>query len=878
MASYVGQQFGNYRLIKLLGFGGFAEVYLGEHIHMGTQAAVKVLTGRLMPEDIAHFRNEARIMIELRHQNIVRVFEYGLNGRIPFIVMEYAPQGSLRQRHSKGTCVPLPAMVEYVKQVTAALQYIHNYEQGEDKKFVHRDVKPHNMLISKNKEILLSDFGIITVSSSVKPDQFQEKTGTCVYMAPEQFQNKAVRASDQYALGITVYEWLCGSPPFEGICDVLQYQHIYVAPQPLRERVTDIPPAVDQVVLLALAKKPEERYPSVTAFAEALEQAVLAHQAAIKTPPIPVNPIAPIRVSSLPQTGKADTETQSLHQPADQASTNRRKPEGEVQIPPSRRPQEVHEEQETEYRQKEAEYDEVLERYNQDPRFRQVYSEVHNDYITGNIRVDIASKPENYYERTEVNDAGLATLLRNPIGIQDVFAFALINPLLLAVKPQGSRKTYRELMNELKGRELAVLKDEFLAATIETLEQVYNPGISSGRSHIREMKKVLQEQVVQQGIDAIVKNYEKEQKKQYKIPENAEFRKLTADEFNHLPNNDAKRQYNRLFKIAARSEEMKELFADSGGKVIIPILALLGATLMQARLRRMPPTLTPAHPSPSPQPASSRKSSQQSNPYRRKVYTIAGSDWQTDKLYVDTSSPMEDYFQNPRARADLLALNIIAMFLMQAKAPNTDGTYAHEFTKLRKRVQGLGGKIAANRGLIDSSNPASELKPLDALSPMETYTHLELQKQLDQAAHELNQLRAQFQSDAMTAIQNAYTKSLSQMQEILQQEVRTHTALELIRQSGEHLAASYGLDSPTAQQLAAQALRNEPRKTDKAAWQSWRERLSPEQKRSIKWAKRMEQIQGPEGVGKTTTEMLFQAIIGLDLMERRMHMNLLPES
>jgi len=236
MTNLVGQQFGNYQLVKLLGFGGFAEVYLGKQVHMGIQAAVKVLTGRLMPEDIARFRNEARIMIELRHQNIVRVFEYGLNGRIPFIVMEYAPQGSLRERHPKGTRVPLPTVVEYVKQVAAALQYIHDYEQGEDKNFVHRDVKPHNMLISKNNEILLSDFGIITVSSSINPDQFQETTGTCVYMAPEQFQNKAMRASDQYALGITVYEWLCGSPPFEGNCNVLQYQHIHVAPQSLRIR------------------------------------------------------------------------------------------------------------------------------------------------------------------------------------------------------------------------------------------------------------------------------------------------------------------------------------------------------------------------------------------------------------------------------------------------------------------------------------------------------------------------------------------------------------------------------------------------------------------------------------------------------------------
>ncbi|HVB73512.1 MAG TPA: serine/threonine-protein kinase [Ktedonobacteraceae bacterium] len=265
---YLHQQFGNYRLVKLLGYGGFAEVYLGEHIHMGTQTAVKVLTAKLTPEEIEHFRNEARTIFCLEHPNIVRVLDYGLNGNIPYIVMNYAANGSLRKRHPRGTRVPLPTVIEYVKQIAAALQYAH------DEGLVHRDIKPDNMLIGKRNDILLSDFGIVTVSSSVNSEQSQAQTGTWTYMAPEQIMKHPVRASDQYALGITVYEWLCGKPPFEGDWYNLYHQQLNVKPQPLRDHAPEIPLAVEQMVMKALAKEPEKRFKSVKEFVENLEKAI----------------------------------------------------------------------------------------------------------------------------------------------------------------------------------------------------------------------------------------------------------------------------------------------------------------------------------------------------------------------------------------------------------------------------------------------------------------------------------------------------------------------------------------------------------------------------------------------------------------------------
>src|SRR2546421_11433328 len=115
MADRVGQQLGNYQLLRLLGEGGFAEVYLGEHIHLGTQAAIKVLHTRLASDDVEKFRAEARTIARLIHPNIVRVLDFGVEGKTPFLVMDYAPNGTLRQRHAKGTQVPLAIVVSYIK-------------------------------------------------------------------------------------------------------------------------------------------------------------------------------------------------------------------------------------------------------------------------------------------------------------------------------------------------------------------------------------------------------------------------------------------------------------------------------------------------------------------------------------------------------------------------------------------------------------------------------------------------------------------------------------------------------------------------------------------------------------------------------------------
>ncbi|HEY4388818.1 MAG TPA: protein kinase, partial [Ktedonobacteraceae bacterium] len=106
MAEHVGQQFGHYRLIKIIGRGGFANVYLGEHIHLRTQAAIKVLDTQLYQNEVDEFREEARIIAHLEHPHIVRVLDFGVQDQIPFLVMTNAPHGTLRQRHPRGSCLP----------------------------------------------------------------------------------------------------------------------------------------------------------------------------------------------------------------------------------------------------------------------------------------------------------------------------------------------------------------------------------------------------------------------------------------------------------------------------------------------------------------------------------------------------------------------------------------------------------------------------------------------------------------------------------------------------------------------------------------------------------------------------------------------------
>ncbi len=265
-----GQLLDHYTLIRQLGQGGYASIYMGVHRYLNTYVALKLLNHFLAnDEDVKRFQLEARILAMLRHQHIVRVFDFGVTRSTPYLVMEYAPGGDLQQYFPQGRALPISAILPVVLQIASGLQYVHNHG------LIHCDVKPENMLLGPGGQVWLSDFGIALSSSSVGNKQFRthELKGSANYMAPEQINGNPLRASDQYALAAVVYRWLCGQPLFQGTGLQVCLQHLSAHPPHMRDRVRSITPIVERVVLKALSKDPYQRFAHVQEFAYALKQA-----------------------------------------------------------------------------------------------------------------------------------------------------------------------------------------------------------------------------------------------------------------------------------------------------------------------------------------------------------------------------------------------------------------------------------------------------------------------------------------------------------------------------------------------------------------------------------------------------------------------------
>lgn len=295
MATLIGQQRGNFKLTQLLGQGGFAEVYLGENIYaQNNKVAIKILNTHLDEKGVRQFTGEANTLTSLRHPHIIQVTDFGFDNNIPYLIMEYAPNGSLANSHPVGKPLPIATVVAYIKQVADALQYAHN------NKIIHRDVKPANMLIGANKSILLSDFGIARVVQTYSIGT-KDIAGSFEYMSPEQGTAGAgaIFASDQYSLGVVAYQWLCGNLPFQGDSYQLMYQHRMDPPPPFPEAL-QISPSVENVIKKALAKDPQQRFANIQTFASTLEQ---ASKGIVFSEEMP-------SPNKAPQPGKPPTQTQ----------------------------------------------------------------------------------------------------------------------------------------------------------------------------------------------------------------------------------------------------------------------------------------------------------------------------------------------------------------------------------------------------------------------------------------------------------------------------------------------------------------------------------------------------------------------------------------
>ncbi len=275
MADLVGQTFGKYRLIHKLGVGGVAQVYLGENLFIPQMIkAIKVLSH--LSANAAAFAQEARTLATLTHPHIIKLLDYGTSAHgMSYLVMPYQSNGNLRQEYPLGLVLSLETVVDFIQQLADALTYAHTRVPP----IIHGNIKPQNILIGQNNELLLSDFGsALPPQQGSIPQTSPLPPVTLAYAAPEQLASpgnpdRVSAATDQYALGVLVYDLLTNAWPFHGDEQAMGIQKLNAAPSPLRTNRPDIPPEVDRVVMRALARDPQARYASVKDFATALVQA-----------------------------------------------------------------------------------------------------------------------------------------------------------------------------------------------------------------------------------------------------------------------------------------------------------------------------------------------------------------------------------------------------------------------------------------------------------------------------------------------------------------------------------------------------------------------------------------------------------------------------
>jgi serine/threonine-protein kinase len=272
---------GRYRVDEPIGHGGMASVYRGYDLTLGRPVAIKILNSELAADSAfrTRFRLEAQAASRMSSTSIVRVYDAGEDTEVdekgtahplPYIVMELV-QGRLLKDIIADGPVPIPDAVRYVDGILEALEYSHRAG------VVHRDIKPGNVMITPSGQIKVMDFGIARAVSDSSSTVAETTTilGTAAYFSPEQAKGDVVDArADLYSTGVVLYELLTGRQPFRGESPVaVAYQHVSEAPVPPSELVDTVPPALDAVVLRALAKDPFQRFADAGAFRRALDAA-----------------------------------------------------------------------------------------------------------------------------------------------------------------------------------------------------------------------------------------------------------------------------------------------------------------------------------------------------------------------------------------------------------------------------------------------------------------------------------------------------------------------------------------------------------------------------------------------------------------------------
>jgi eukaryotic-like serine/threonine-protein kinase len=299
----IGQEIGRYRILELLGTGGMATVYKAFDTRLEREVAIKVIRREVFAPDememlLKRFEREAKSVARLSHPNIVGVMDYGEFEGAPYLVMEYLPGGTLKERLGKP--IPWREAIRLILPMARALEYVHA------RQIINRDVKPSNMLMTENGEPMLTDFGLVKIFGDKEKDATTITSsgtglGTPDYMAPEQWTGEATAQSDLYSLGVVLYEMITGRRPYSADtpAGVLLKQANEPLPLPTTY-IRDLPNDIESVLLKALAKDPANRYPDMHIFENELENLLAGRQVSAST----------VRVEKLREqmTGKAEKQ------------------------------------------------------------------------------------------------------------------------------------------------------------------------------------------------------------------------------------------------------------------------------------------------------------------------------------------------------------------------------------------------------------------------------------------------------------------------------------------------------------------------------------------------------------------------------------------
>jgi serine/threonine-protein kinase len=254
---------GRYRIMRKLGTGGMANVYLAEDQELGRRVAIKILDDRHAGDEqfIERFRREAKNAASLSHPNIVSIYDRGEAEGTYYIAMEYLDGRSLKELILSRGPAPVNVAIDYTRQILAALRFAHRHG------IVHRDIKPHNVLVDAEGRLKVTDFGIARAGAS-QMTEAGSIIGTAQYLSPEQAKGAPVdQTSDLYSVGVLLYELLTGTAPFSGDTPVeIAMKHLSSVPEPPSAHRAEIPHDLDLVVMRALAKDPSERYQSAEEF------------------------------------------------------------------------------------------------------------------------------------------------------------------------------------------------------------------------------------------------------------------------------------------------------------------------------------------------------------------------------------------------------------------------------------------------------------------------------------------------------------------------------------------------------------------------------------------------------------------------------------